>query len=114
VKKRSNFFLICLGAVHKRPPQSEGFVQCGHFADKEEGGFFRCGRPHFLAQKASDFYKFIVCPHGQGELSQCVHFADKEEGSIFCDFVLTFLWTALYADKTILNKKTRGLENCED
>jgi len=29
-------------------------------------GFFRCGRPHFLAQKISDFLKFMVCQHGQG------------------------------------------------
>jgi len=29
-------------------------------------GFFRCGRPHFLAQKTSDFLKFMVCPRGKG------------------------------------------------
>jgi len=29
--------------------------------------FFRCGRPHFLVQKTSDFSKFMMCPHGQGE-----------------------------------------------
>jgi len=37
---------IGFGAVHKRQPQSEVFVQCRHFSDKEEG-FFNCGRPHF-------------------------------------------------------------------
>jgi len=49
-----------LEAVHKRHPQSwgRGFVQCGHFADK---GFF-----NFLAQKTSDFSKFMVCPQRQG------------------------------------------------
>jgi len=31
------------------------FVQCRHFVDKEEGKFFKCGRSHFLVQKASDF-----------------------------------------------------------
>jgi len=41
------------------------FVQCGHFLDKWEGRFFRCGRSYFLAQKSSDFLKFMVCPHGQ-------------------------------------------------
>jgi len=30
----------------------EGVVQCGNFLDK--------GRPHFLAQKTSDFSKFMV------------------------------------------------------
>jgi len=61
------------------------FVRCRHFADK---GVFRCGSPHFLVQKASDFSKFTVCPHGQGEreLSQCGHFSVMER-LIFCDFV---------------------------
>jgi len=61
--------ILCvqLGAVHKgRHRQGEEVVQCGHFVDKGEG-FFRCGRPHFLAQKTSDFSKCVVCPHGQGE-----------------------------------------------
>jgi len=30
------------------------------------GEFFKCGRPHFLAQKTLYFSKFTVCPHGQG------------------------------------------------
>jgi len=56
------------------------------------GGFFRCGRPHFLVQKGSDFSKFMVCPHGQEGLSQCGHFSDKGEGgSIFRE---RSLWTA--------------------
>jgi len=29
-------------------------------------GFFRCGRPHFFGAKASNFSKFMACPHGQG------------------------------------------------
>jgi len=41
-------------------------------------------------QKTSDFSKFMVCPHGQGEgeggLSQCVHFSDKEGGVNFSRF----------------------------
>jgi len=28
-------------------------------------GIFRCGRPHFLVQKTSDFSKFMVCLHRQ-------------------------------------------------
>jgi len=80
---------VAFGAVHKRRLQSgeEGnFVQYWHFADKGGGGFFRCGRPHFLAQKTSDFSKFMMCPHGQegrGGLRQCGHFADKEVGVNF-------------------------------
>jgi len=42
--------------------------------------FFRCGRPHFLEKKTSDFSKFMVCPHGQGGLSQCGDFADTIGG----------------------------------
>jgi len=33
----------------------------------KRGGFFRCGHPHFLAQKPSVFSKFLVCVHGQVE-----------------------------------------------
>jgi len=39
----------------------------------------------------SDFFKFMVCPHGQGGrgLSQCEHFVDSRWGLIFRDFVRT-------------------------
>jgi len=30
-------------------------------ADKRE--FFRCGRPHILVTKTSDFSKFMACQH---------------------------------------------------
>jgi len=83
-----------LGVVHKRRPQSErrGFVQFGHFADKGGRGFFRCGRPYFLAQKPSNFSKFMVCSHGQGERGNCpvqTFFGKVGKGSIFRDFVRT-------------------------
>jgi len=55
--------------VIKGRSQGEGVVQCGHLANKGERGwvgFFRCGRPHFLALKTSSFLKFMMCPHGQG------------------------------------------------
>jgi len=54
--------------LHKRRSQSgsRGFVQYGHFADKEEEGeFFRCGRSHCLMKKPLVFSKFMLCPHGQ-------------------------------------------------
>jgi len=51
-----------------------------------QGGFFKCGRPHFLMQKTSDFSKFMVCPHGQGQLSQLGHFSGKEEEVNFSRF----------------------------
>jgi len=38
-------------------------------------GVFRCGRPHFLALKSSNFLKFMVCLHGQERGSEL--FADK-------------------------------------
>jgi len=66
-----------LGAVqcHKRRPQSKGGVS----SSDKGGGAFRCGRSHFLLQIIKDFFKFMVCPHGQkGEgLSQC------EQGGLF-------------------------------
>jgi len=69
-------------AVHKRRPQSEGGSLSS--ADKKGGGFFWCGRPHFLVQKNSDFSKFMVCPHGQEGLNQWTR---GKGGSIFRDFV---------------------------
>jgi len=58
-------------------------------------GFFRRGHPHYLVQKTSDFSKFMMCPHGQGEGGRAS--ADKGgEGPIFRDFVRVFLWTAPY------------------
>jgi len=38
------------GAVHKRPPQSWGVVQCGHFADKGEGSLQMQTSAHFGAK----------------------------------------------------------------
>jgi len=54
----------------------ERFVQYGIL---RTGGFFRCGRPHFLVKNTSDFSKFMVCPHGQRRrgVEQCGHFANK-------------------------------------
>jgi len=39
--------------------------------------------------KTLEFSKFMVCPHGHGELIQCGHFADKERGSILCGHLLS-------------------------
>jgi len=81
-------------AVHSGRPHSRGrrFVQCGHFMKKGEG-IFRCGRPHLLMQKTSDFSKFMVCPHGQGGLSQCGQGERKVNFiSILCGRLFTFVW----------------------
>jgi len=111
-------YAIPLGAVHKRRPQSGGLSS----ADKEGGGFFRCGRPHFLAQKTPDFSKLMVCSHGQGRrgLSQCGHFADKGEGSIFRNFVRTSFMDGLLFKTAIfllrrgqkLELNASGFQNC--
>jgi len=34
-------------------------------AVRSQGGVFRCGRPHFMAQKLR-MKKIMVCKHGQG------------------------------------------------
>jgi len=63
-------------AVHKRCPQSGGICPVHTFC--KQWGFFRCGRLHFLVQKASDSL-IIMCvrtDNGGGVLSQCEHFAD--------------------------------------
>jgi len=68
--------------------RSQGIVQCGYFAAREEG-VLPMRTSIFLVQKLSGFSKFMMCPHGQGGFSQCGHFSDKGEGSIFRDFVWT-------------------------
>jgi len=64
----------------------------------EQGGaFFRCGCPHFLAQKTSDILKFMMCLHGQGGkggLSYCGPIANKEGGDQFFTILCRrLLWT---------------------
>jgi len=54
---------MLLGAVRNRRSQSGE----GGLSSADKGGFFRCGRPHVLVQKTSDFLKFMVCPHRQGK-----------------------------------------------
>jgi len=61
-------------AVHKRRPQSGG------------ERVFKCKRPHFLVQKASEFSKFIVCPHGQEGVEPV---RTRRKGLIFRVFVWT-------------------------
>jgi len=73
-------------------------------------GFIKCGRPHFLAQKTSNFSELMVCPHGQGELSQCGHFADT--GSIFRDFVGTFFMDRPYKQKCLNHSYNYGVVLC--
>jgi len=54
-------------------------------------GFFRSGRPQFLVQKASNFSKFLVCPHGQkGKGVDPVRiFCRQGEESMFLNFLRT-------------------------
>jgi len=63
-----------------------GFVQCGHFADKEDSSD---ADVHTFGAKTLNFSKFIVCPHGQSGMgvSQCRHFTDKGEGLIFREWM---------------------------
>jgi len=72
-------------SIHYSRPQSGGFVQCGHFSDKERGRVLQIPMSALFDAKNIGFSKFIVCPsartRGQGVAS-----ADKG-GSIFCDFV---------------------------
>jgi len=75
------------------------------FYGQEGGGFFICGRPHFLAQKILDFLKFMVCPHGQGgrgELSRADIFRTRGEGvNFFAILYGRLLWMPLTLNLTI-------------
>jgi len=59
-------YCIALGTVHKRRLQSGWGRGCPVRTFFGQGEVFKCGRPHFLAQKTKDFSKFMVCPHEQG------------------------------------------------
>jgi len=87
-----------LGTVHKGRPLSGGerwFVQCRHFTDMERGGSSDADGRTFWCNKTPDFSKFMVCPHGQGEVESVRTFFGQEgKGSIFRDFVRSPLWTA--------------------
>jgi len=63
------------------------------------GGFFRCGRPHILMQKTSDFSKFMVCPHGQGGRGFEPVRTFCEQGDQFFAFMCRRpLWMAPYSN----------------
>jgi len=57
------------------------------FADKERWEIFRW-HPHFMAQKPSDYSKFMMYPYGKG-----VESVQTFCGLTFRDFARTFLWT---------------------
>jgi len=89
-----------LGAVHKRRPQSGGFP-LGPFCDKGEG-LFRCGRPHRLVQKTSEFSIFMMCSHRQGTF--CEQGGRSQFFTILCG---RLLWTAPYQNDAIENTNER-------
>jgi len=96
--KTSSMFLI--RTVHKRRPQSRGLSSADIFRTRGRG-FIRSGRPHFLAQKASDFSKLMVCLYEQRGLSHYgSHFTDWG-GQIFAIMCGRLLWTAPYIGLTI-------------
>jgi len=63
-------FLTCyqfnwLGTVHKRRPQSVRVCPMWTFC--RQGGFFRCGRSHFLAQNVGFFEIYRLSAWTRGE-----------------------------------------------
>jgi len=59
-----------------------------------QGDFFRCGRPHFFAQKNPDISKFMVCPHGQGGRG-----LSQGGRSIFQDFMRMFFMDVSFSKR---------------
>jgi len=80
-KSRLHF---ALGAVHKRCPQSGEVCPVRTFC--VQGGFLKCGRPHFLVQKASDFSNYMVCPQEQGGVESMRTFCVQGGGGQFLRF----------------------------
>jgi len=68
-------------------------------------GFFKCGRPHFFGQKASDISKFMVRVRTDkrgGEVESMRTFCGHG-GSIFCNFVRTSFIDGLLLCYTIID-----------
>jgi len=83
----------------KRRPQSGGGGSSADILRTRGRGSSDLDILHFLAQKTSDFPKFMVCPYGQGGkgLNQCGHFTDKEGGGEFFPILCgRLLWTVRY------------------
>jgi len=62
------------------------------FCGQGKGEFFKCGNPHLLGQKTSDFLKFMVsAQQGRRGVEPMRSFCRQgERGLIFRDFVQTF------------------------
>jgi len=71
------------GTVHKRRPQSGG---CPVRTRRGGGRVFRCGRPHFLAQKSLIFKIYGVSARTRGGIKPV---RTRGRGSVFRDFVRT-------------------------
>jgi len=69
--------------------QEEGFVQCGHFSNKEEG-FLQMQTFALFCVYKFGFSKFMMCPHRQRG-RQCGHFSDKR-GQLFAILYGHLLW----------------------
>jgi len=81
------FLTEFFGTVHERRPQSggRGFVQCGHFADKEGRGVLQMRTSALFGAKNFGFFKIYgVSARLRREegLNHC-----GQRRSIFCDFV---------------------------
>jgi len=73
-----------------------GFVQCGYFWTRREG-FFRCGRPQFLALKNFRFESFGVLHGREGRGVKPVQtFYRQGVGQYFAILCGRLLWTAPY------------------
>jgi len=87
-----------LGTVHKRRPQSGGFVQCGHFSDKGEGGSSDAGLRTFWRKKIRNF-RNLWCVRidkwGKRLISSDI-LRQGGGGQFFAILCGRFLWTAPY------------------
>jgi len=98
----SKFLAILKQVIHKRRPQSGGFVQCGRFADTDAGSSDVDSA--LFGAKTSNFSKLYPQARTRS-LSLCGHFALRarmcgqgERGSILCG---RLLWTAPKTSKCV-------------
>jgi len=85
------------GHGHLPMPMGGGLFSANIFRTRGRG-FFRCGRLHFLAQKFSDFFKFMMCRTDKGEGVEHVRtfFSEKRRGQFSAILCGRLLLTAPY------------------
>jgi len=102
-----NFGGYKLGAVHKIRPQSGGLSSIDNLWTR---GVFQMRTSTLFGANASDFLKFMVCPHGQGGRGWASHTfcGQGSRGNFFAILCEHLLWTVPYYDHNLCREENFG------